>query len=539
MSNKKYYLSFFIVSLFYLCSSVYAQSLDDGKKFLKNESYMKAIQTFKTLAAQNNNPEAWYYLGESYFHKGVMDSAKIAYQNGIQAKSDFGLNYAGLAKVFYQEKNIAEGDKNIAQAVSIADEKNVKILQAVADAYINGGKDISVKAKDILDQAITATKKSKKKDNNNYILLGDMYNVENNGSAAVENYKKAIVIDSSAEAFVSIGKIFEIIRNYGEAELSYQQAMKVDPNYSVAYKGMAELQYSLHKYDLAIDNWKKYIDLSENTPENQKRLINFIYISKDYKTAIDRITAFLQNDPHNSYMLHMLAYSYTQLNDVNNGIPAFNKYFSVAKDSELVESDYEYYSTLLKSAKQDSLAVVQLQKALSMDTSKTAELNGNLASEYFKLKKWDKVISSYNTKLKLTGNLSSKEYYDLGRAYYLDSNWVQADSAFSKITQVQPELIIGYVWRARSNAQLDISSEKGLAKPFYDKVVALGEKDSLKNKTDLLDAYHYLGYYYYLQKDNITAKSYFQRALVLAPDDPTALDAVKNIGHEKERKKPK
>jgi tetratricopeptide (TPR) repeat protein len=539
MSKKIYHSSYIIISIFYLCSSTYAQSIDDGKKLLKNESYIASIQTFKALTSQNNNPEAWYYLGESYFEKGVIDSAKLAYQNGIQAKSDFGLNYAGLAKVFYQEKNITEGDKNIAEALKIADEKNVKILQAVADAYIKGGRDLSVKAKDVLDQAIAVTKKNKKKDKNNYILMGDMYNVENNGSAAVENYKKAIDIDSTAEAFVSIGEIFEIIKNYGEAELSYEQAMKVDPNYSVAYKGMAELQYSLHKYDKAIDNWKKYIALSENTPENQKRLINYVYISKDYKSAIDLITEFLQNEPKNSYMLHMLAYSYTQLNDVNNGIPAFNKYFSVAKDSEIVESDYEYYSTLLKTAKQDSLAVIQLQKALSMDTSKTAELSGNLAAEYFKLKKWDNVISSYNNKIKAGGSLTPKEYFDLGRAYYLDSNWVQADSEFSKITQAQPELIIGYVWRARSNAQMDISSEKGLAKPFYEKVVSIGEKDSLKNKTDLLDAYHYLGYYYYLQKDNATAKSYFQKALALSPEDPVALDAVKNIGHEKERKKPK
>ncbi|MDR3667172.1 MAG: tetratricopeptide repeat protein [Ignavibacteriaceae bacterium] len=539
MSRKIYHLSFLIISLLFIYSSASGQSIDIGKKFLKNESFSKAEQDFKSLATQNNDPEAWYYLGETYFEKENFDSAKIAYQNGIKSKSDFGLNYAGLAKVLYNEKNIPEADKNIAEAMKIADEKNVKILQAVADAYINGGKDLSIKAKDIIDQAIAANKKSKKKDKMNFILLGNMYNVENNGSAAVENYKKAIDIDSSAEAFVSIGKIFEIIRNYGEAELSYQQAMKVEPDYSVAYKGLAELMFTEHKYSEAIDNWKKYIALSENTPENLKRLINYVYLSKDYKSAIELINEFLQNDSRNSYMLHMLAYSYTQLNDVNNGIPAFNKYFSVAKDSEIVESDYEYYSKLLVTAKQDSLAIIQLQKAISMDTSKTAELSGNLAGEYFKLKKWDNVISSYNTKIKLTGGLSPKEYFDLGRAYYLDSNWVQADSAFSKITQAQPELIIGYVWRARSNAQLDISSEKGLAKPFYEKVVSIGEKDSLKNKADLLDAYHYLGYYYYLQKDNATAKSYFQRALMLSPDDPVALDAVKNIGHEKEHKKTK
>jgi len=512
MSRKIYYLFFVIISLLYICSSAYAQSVDDGKKLLKNESFTKAAQVFKSLAIQNNNSEAWYYLGETYFEKGDNDSAKIAYQNGIKSKPDFGLNYAGLAKVFYNTNNIQEGDKNIAEAINIADEKNVKILQAAADAYIKGGKDISMKAKDLLDQAMVVTKKNKKKDKMNYILLGDMYNVENNGSAAVENYKKAIDIDSSAEAFVSIGKIFEVIRNYGEAELSYQQAMKVEPDYSVAYKGMAALMYNLHKYDKAIENWKKYIELSENTPENQKRLINYVYLSKDYKAAAELINTSLREDSNNLYLLHMLAYSYSELNDDKDGISAFSKYFSVAKDSDILVSDYEYYAKLLTKAGQDSLAIIQLQKASNMDTSKV-ELHGNMAVLYFKAKKWDKVIEEYKIKLKKTGSLTAQEYFDIGRAYYFNKDYVDADTSFAMLVLAKPDLTVGYQWRARVNASMDPTSEKGIAKPFYEKLLTLIESDTTKYKNEIVEAYSYLGYYYYLQNDIPTAKSTFRKCL--------------------------
>ena len=548
MSRKIYHLSFVIISFLYIYSAAYAQSVDDGKKFLKNESFTKATQVFKSLAIQNNNPEAWYYLGETYFEKGNFDSAKIAYQKGIQSKSDFGLNYAGLAKVFYNSNNIPEGDKNIAEAFNIADEKNVKILQAAADAYIKGGKDISIKAKDLLDKALVVTKKNKKKDKMNYILLGDMYNVENNGSAAVENYKKAIDIDSSSEAFVSIGKIFEIIRNYSEAELSYLQAMKVEPDYSLAYKGMAELMYSLAqvaqrdknqdpklKYDQAIANWKRYIELSENTPENQKRLINYVYKSKDYKTATDLINASLRDDPNNLYMLHMLAYSYSELNDDKNGIPAFSKYFSVAKDTDILISDYEYNAKLLAKTGQDSLAIMQLQKASNMDTSR-ADLHSNIAVLYFKIKKWNKVIEEYNIKLQKTGLLTSQEYFDLGRAYYFNKRFVEADTSFAMLIKAKPDLATGYLFRARTNTSLDSLSEKGLAKPFYEKLLTLIESDSVKYKKEIVEAYSYLGYYYYLQNNIPTAKSYFQKVLVLDPENPQAKEAVKKLGHEKDRK---
>jgi tetratricopeptide (TPR) repeat protein len=534
MSKKIYHLSLVIISLLYMCSSSQAQSIDDGKKLLKNESYSKAINVFKSLAAQNNNPEAWYYLGETYYEKGNLDSAKISFQNGIQSKSDFGLNYAGLAKVFYNEKNISEGDKYNGEALKIADEKNVRILQAAADAYINAGKDISIKAKDLLDQAIAVTKKNKKKDKVNYILLGDMYNVGNNGSAAVENYKKAIDIDSSAEAFVSIGKIFEIIKNYGEAELSYQQAMKVETDYSVAYKGMAELMYSERKYDLAISNWKKYIELSENTPENQKRLINYVYKSKDYKTAAELINNTLKDDPNNLYMLHMLAYSYSELKDDKNGIPAFNKYFASAKDSDIIISDYEYYANLLQTTGQDSLALIQMQKAAAMDTSRY-DLLGKMAALYFKTKKWDKVIEEYKIKLQKTGSLMAQEYFDLGRAYSYINNYADADTSFAMVIKSKPDLPTGYLFRARVSASIDSTSEKGLAKPYYDKLLTLIESDTVKYRKEIVESYSYLGYYYYLKNDIPSAKNYFQKVLILDPENPQAKEAVKNLGKEKQK----
>jgi tetratricopeptide (TPR) repeat protein len=528
MSKKLFQLScFVIVSLLFVSSSIKAQSIDDGKKLLRNESFVKAIETFRTVAVQSNNPEAWYYLGEAYFQKGVPDSAKIAFQKGIDVKPGFGLNYAGLAKVLFNNKNISDGEINITQALKIADDKDVKVIQAVAEAYINGGKDLTPKAKDLLDQAIALTKKAKKKDKMNFILLGDMYNVEYDGSAAVENYKKAIDIDSSAQAFVSIGRIFQKIKNYPEAEISYNQAMKVDSVYSPAYKGLAELKFDLRQYEPAIENWKIYIQYSEESRENIKTLINYIYLSKDYKTAADMINNVLKSDPQNTYMLHMLAYSYTQINDSKDGIPVFAKYFSIAKDSDILVADYEYYSKLLVDGKQDSLAVIQLQKAVKMDTSR-ADLHANIAVLCFKMKNWDCVISEYGLKIKMTGSLAGQEYFDLGRAYYFKNSLINADSAFSMLIKTKPDLIIGYIWRARINASLDSTSEKGLARPFYEKVIAMAT-DTVKYKKDLIDAYHYLGFYFYLQKDECSAKANYQHVLFLAPDDQASLEAVKKL----------
>jgi tetratricopeptide (TPR) repeat protein len=298
---------------------------------------------------------------------------------------------------------------------------------------------------------------------------------------------------------------------------------------------MAELMYSLHKYDQAIDNWKKFINLSENTSENQKRLINYIYLSKDYKAASDLINTSLTNDPNNLYLLHMLAYSYSELNDEKNGIPAFTKYFSVAKDSDILISDYEYNAKLLTKTGQDSLALIQLQKASKMDTSRT-DLHSNMAVLYFKTKKWNNVIEEYNIKLQKTGTLTAQEYFDLGRAYYFTKRFTEADTSFAMLIKAKPDLATGYLFRARTNASLDSLSEKGSAKPYYEKLLTLIESDTVKYKKEIVESYSYLGYYYYLKNDIPAAKSFFQKVLVFDPENPQAKEAVKKLGHEKDRK---
>lgn len=512
-------LIFAALVLAFSFTSLFAQNMDEGKKLLKNESFRKAIEIFNKI----NTPEAYYYLGEAYFHLEKYDSAKTAYQNGINADKDFGLNYAGLAKVNFKENNSAEAEKNIAKALEIADDKNIPIHQAVGEAYISSGKDNAMKAKDILEKAIKITPKKEKKDKRTYILLGDMYLTQNDGSKAVENYKRAVDLDSSAVALVGIGKIFSYIRNYGEAELSFNNAIRIDPSYPVAYKELAELKYNLKQYDQAIEYWKKYMSMTEDSPENERRLATIIYLSKDYKTAAQMITNYLQQDPNNANMQHLLAYSYSLTDDYQNGIPAFQKYFQMAKKEDLVSSDYEYYAKLLTASGNDSLAAEQLQNALNLDSTRT-DLYSNLLQTYSKLKKPEMVISLVQSK---KTPLTALDYFEYGRALYTVKDYTKADSAFASFIALKPELPIGYVWRARSAANLDPETEKGLAKPYYEQALPILEKDSVKYKKELIEAYSYLGYYYYLQNDIPTMKQNWQKVLDLDPTNQQAIDAIK------------
>ena len=80
--------------------------------------------------------------------------------------------------------------------------------------------------------------------------------------------------------------------------------------------------------------------------------------------------------------------------------------------------------------------------------------------------------------------------------------------------------------RARVNGQMDPDQSKGLAKPFYEKLVELiGPKAELDatEKARLKESYHYLISYYFIQKDDkATAKEYAAKMLTIDPENEIA-----------------
>jgi tetratricopeptide (TPR) repeat protein len=229
----------------------------------------------------------------------------------------------------------------------------------------------------------------------------------------------------------------------------------------------------------------------------------------------------------------VLAYSYFSIDDSQNGIAAFDKYFQMTDPKEITSTDYDYLGKLQVKAGNDSLAIENFKKAISLDSTR-ADLHGDIASLYFKNKKWDDAAKEYELKEKASGKpLKVIEYYNLGQAYYKMSNFKMADTTYAKMIQLSPDQPIGYYYRALSNAQLDPESEQGLAKPHYERfievVTKMGPEQQAKFKNHLIEAYSYLGYFYYLKKDNATSRQYWTKVLELDPTDAKAKEALKAL----------
>jgi tetratricopeptide (TPR) repeat protein len=500
--------------------NLFAQDIATGMKLMRNEKINEAKKCFTSLLGSKSKAEACFYLGEIYLDAGNTDSAKIYYEMGIASNPDFPLNYAGLVKLYFLIKNDSEAEKNYQLAIDIGEDDPATYVH-LSEAYSFFYKDFNFdKALKITDDAL--------KINPNfvdaYISRGNIFLKKGDGTDAISNYQEAIDLASTnPEPIVLKAKVYIMIMNYKEATVLLNEAMKIDPSYSPLYRELAELNATLKNYSKASEYYSQYIESSEITLEKQKRFASILYINKEYDKAINILNDVNSKEPNNASTIRILAYSYLRKGAIDSSKSYFEMLFQLPS-VEYLATDYENYADLLSQTGNDSLAVQYLLKIPKTDSTRQ-DVYGKVAVICFKKKNWDCVISALTSKNQIT----AQEYFDLGKAYYFVGDYTNADSSFSILTSKVPDLAIAYFWKARVKTNFDPESDAGLARPYYEQFLQLSNEDTIKFKKELIEAYSYLGYYYYLKNDNANSKLYWQKVLAIDPKNNQAIEAVKNL----------
>ncbi len=505
-----------------------SQTLKDAIKLTESEQFESAAKVYKSLLEKEPaNGELYFYYGENYFNNENLDSALIMYNKGIEVNATQPLNYAGLGKVQWYRGNTQEAKSNFFRAESFATtEKSVAktlvpiVFMKIAEPYIKA----PLKN---FDEAFRLLNRAQKLDSKNpevYLLLGDTHVERNNptdGSEAVKFYDKAFELDKkSPKSILRKGQLYGRSRNYNEAFKFYKEAGNVDSTFAPAYREKGDLYFRAGQFDKALAQYKRYLELNTNTSA-KLRVINSLFLGKKYKEAIEKVQEMQRVDSARTYLYRVLTVSYFETADIPNAQLNSNKFFLKEKDSKnIISMDYEYLGKIYGKSGNDSLAILNLEKAYQLDSTK-AELLGDLGMACMKAKKNDKAVTYMERLSKKKPTLSSTEVFNLGRAYYFNSNYDKADTTFGQLIVMQPNLYNGYQWRAKTRRLMDPKDEKWLAVPYAEKFFEkLKPEDNAKiKKDDMIYLAKYLGFYYNSQKDLAKAKIYWEKVKELDPND--------------------
>jgi len=525
-----------VLTALFLSNAMKAQTIEDGKKFMYYERYQSAKAAFeKMIAANPNNAEAIYWLGLATMAQGEsvtksLSDAKEIYRKGLEANPNNPLLIAGMGHIELKEGKTQDARNRFETALSLSQNKDPEVLLAVARAnseFENKNGDPNY----ALEKLKIVTGLKKFKDPSAYVNMGDAYRKLMDGGNAQLSYQSALNIDPNyARALYRTGKIYQT-QGAGQEEIYmkyFNETIAKDPAYAPVYKNLSDLYYNtdVTKSAMYLD---KYLANTDEDPKNCYYKASMKYAQGLFKEAVvmaDQCIAATPNPYSKLYGIQ--GYAYNRLGDSLKAKAAFENYFKKADTSQIGMGDYSTYAAvLLKFPGNDSLAGMYVDKAVQLDTLEANKVTyiKNIATYYEGQKKFKEAADWYKKIIAVKKEPSKTDLYYAGYDYFRSGDYKSSIDVFNLYSQKYPDDAFSYYMIGKAYWAIDTTMEQGLANPSFQKAIEVGQVDKTKYKNQLIGSYKYfVAYFANIKKDKATAINYCDSVLAIDPADKEALD---------------
>lgn len=532
---KKFQIGMILLMMLFLVGFSSAQTIDEGKAFLYYERYESAKAVFqKILSSDPNNEQAAFWLGQAYLRNDDrtpkdVATAKTLYQGKLQANPNQALLIAGMGQIGLIENQRQEARNRFETAISLSKGKDIDVLNAIGFANGNPNSKNGDPAYAI-EKLKQATEIKKFKDPDVLVNLGDAYRkLSADGGNAILSYEAALKIDPNyARAKYRIGKVYQT-QGFGQEPIFmkyFNEAIALDPKYAPVYYNLFSYYYESN-VPMAAQYLDKWLANSDDDPKAcyYSASIKFAQgLFNETITKADQCIATEGADPYPK-LFGLKAYAFNRLNDSANAKIFFEEYLRRQNPENIGAGDYASYATVLfKFPGNEAKATELFNKAIAADTIEANKVNYAkiVAGIYDSQKNYSEAGKWYGRVVELKKNYSNVDLFNAGYNYYQNNQYDSSNKFFNLFIQKYPDDILGYYMIANANAVIDSTGELGIAEPFYNKVIEIGTKDLTKGnaKARVLTAYKFfIGHQYNVKKNKDSALYYVNKALEIDPTD--------------------
>jgi tetratricopeptide (TPR) repeat protein len=517
-----------LVSLLFTGQILSAQSVEDGKRFLYYERYNSAKDVFNKLSTANpNNAEAAYWLGQTYLAEDDSVAAKTLYQKTLAANPNAPLMLVAMGQIALMENQKNDAKNRFETALSLTKNKDFNVVNAIARANVDARNGDAVYAIEKL-KMIPENKRTAEM----WTTLGDAYRKMTDGANAQVSYQSALTVDPNyARASFMIGRLYQ---TQGFSQESFymryfNEAITKDAKFAPVYSWLSEYYYK-RDINKAREYLDKYIAVADADSKNCYYQASFLYASKQYQPAIAKSNECIAAGGQSPYpsLYGLKAFAYDKLGDTANAKTFFETYFQKQKPENLLSGDYATYGrVLLKFPGNEAKASEYIQKAITLDTLEENKIEyiTSVANSYLASQNFYEAGNWYTKLLSVKKNPTKTDLYNAGFNYYKGANYKSADSLFTVYQQKYNDDVLGYYYGAIVKANIDSSSALGLALPDYQKLIEVASKlpDTARGKQLQITGLKYMvNYNYNVKKDKAATLAVIERILALDPNDETA-----------------
>lgn len=536
-----------LLTVFFAIFALYAYSASNfGKDYFAIGEYAKAKEYFESTLA-TSAAESNYYLGEIAFAEGKPDVALTYYEKGLNADPAYVFNKIGKAKVMLKSKP-ADAELIFASVLKKL-KKDPQVNVLIARAYFDNGLKVQAATK------LVAARKVAKKSASLYILEGDILLSESKLNEALGVFEQATYFEpNNFEAIVKVSRNYIKTKQQSSVGLAIEKLtplLTIYPDYTIVNRELGIAYNTVGKYKLAIESFVKYYGEGQCDFGDITYLASAYYFTDQFEKSKILLDQGLAKDSNNFVFNRFKMYNAAKLKDVQNGMAIASKFFSL-KD-EFIDKDYSTYAQILVDAGNFEESLKAFDKVIGLNPNKP-DTYKDLASLYSKMNESLKSAQSYEKFIVLKDSLGQdvegSDYYLMGREWYkigqttfkkdttpqgrllAKEYLVKADTAFGVVCILNLESYLGYLWRGHANAAMEPDTIVGLARPHYDKALAMmlkrieGGQPLATYRKDILNIHQYEAVFAYQRQDKQNALLYSNKMLELDPANATAKSII-------------
>jgi tetratricopeptide (TPR) repeat protein len=548
----------FSLALVASASVAKAQDINQAKKAIDAEQFEKAKSLLKSIIkAKPSDGEANFVLGNIYLNQAIVDSAKIYYLNGLEAADKKNLNYIGLGQLDLDSKNTASAQANFGLATKDIKRKDVNEFIYIGRAYMNSTSPDYTNAIASLKRALALEPQNATA----LLAIGDAYYGANNQNDAYKAYRDAFTADPTLlRAKMQLGVLLKGAKSYDEAIKSFNEVIAIDANYGPVYRELAETYYKWARnkpstrqtnYQKAIQNYEKYLSLTDYSMNSRMRHADFLILVEDYKALEKEANKMIELDKVNPRIYRYLGYSAYENGNYDVAIKSLEDYMKVPSN-KIIAKDNLYLGFAKIKKGTDAAGVVdpaafeaglaEIKKAVAVEPLAVEDL-GDFGKELFGKKQYNQAAAIYElstTNTEQKNYLNDNVYYGIS-LYYANANkektamdaaaLTKADAAFDRVLVASPTYDEAYLYKGRINNLLE--KDDLIIKNYQEyinKTTAKGAEELAKPATvkKVVESYNSIGAAY-ANTDKAKAVEYFNKSLTLDPTNAYATQSVKAL----------
>lgn len=537
MTIKFKKLTLIILILSFYSINIKSQTLETAIKYSLGEQFENAKKAFESLIqVEPANGDYYFYYGDNYVRSYFADTIAVRlndisepankiFKKGTEVDPENPLCYIGLAKIALFNGDAATASAEIEKALSkfpgkvnktstLSPEKQALTYNKIVETMIQAGNANIEKALELIQKAYELNAGNPE----TFLLWGDAFLENNDGSNAIIKYKKAQELAPEAPyAQVRIARLWVRARQWEDAIKYYEEAIKIDPSYAPAYVELGAIYLRANQNEKAKSYFEEYLKLA-NSVSAKVKYLSVLWDLKDYNQAITIAEEIKKTDPSRNDMNRVMAYCFYELKIYSEAQKFIQEFFANTTSDKILASDYKYYGRTLSKLGNDSLAINEFKKALGIDSG-DYDIYTEIGIAYTDLKDYTNAVPWYEKKISLK-KAGYSDYYRLGLVYYYMLDWKNSDYTFSFITENKPEYMQGraFLYRGRCNFNMDSIGTQGLANPYYESYVQYAREDSLKYAGEIIEAYKFFQFYYFKMEEYCTAQGYCEKIIAIDPE---------------------